>query len=153
MSVNARFARRTLEIIALVGALLAAGCSQPVPNTAPAVTTNPVNQTVTVGATPSFTAAASGNPAPTVQWQVSTDNGVTFNNVAGATSATLTLTAVTLVQTGNQYRATFTNSVGTATTTAAKLTVVAAPAITSFLAGQATITAGDLTTLKAGVAG
>src|ERR1019366_1954335 len=150
MSVNARFARRTLEIIALVGALLAASSSQPVPNTAPTVTTNPVNQTVTVGATPSFTAAASGNPAPTVQWQVSKDNGVTFNNVAGATSATLTLTpAVTLGQTGNQYRATFTNSVGTATTTAAKLTVVAAPAITSFLAGQATITAGNSTTLTA----
>jgi hypothetical protein len=153
MSVNARFARRTLGIIALIGVLLAASCSQPVLNTAPTVTTNPANQTVTVGATPSFTAAASGNPAPTVQWQVSTDNGVTFNNVAGATSATLTLTAVTLVQTGNQYRATFTNSVGTATTTTAKLTVLAAPAITSFIAGQATITAGNSTTLTAVFAG
>jgi hypothetical protein len=42
-----------------------AGC------TAPSVTTNPTNQSITYGSNASFTAAASGNPAPTAQWQVS----------------------------------------------------------------------------------
>src|SRR5439155_24923931 len=35
---------------------------------APAVTTHPVNQKVSAPASATFTAAASGNPAPTVQW-------------------------------------------------------------------------------------
>src|SRR4030095_14331999 len=39
--------------------------------TSPSVTTNPTNQAVTYGAaSASFTAAASGTPAPSVQWQV-----------------------------------------------------------------------------------
>ena len=35
----------------------------------------------------SFTTACSGSPAPTVQWQLSTDSGVTWNNISGATSS------------------------------------------------------------------
>jgi Immunoglobulin I-set domain len=153
MAVNTRFARRTLGIFAVIGVLLIAGCGSnyaaPASDTAPVVTTNPANLTVTVGTNASFTAAASGSPVPTVQWQVSTDSGVTFTSVAGATSTTLALTAVTAGQTGNRYRATFTNSAGTATTTAATLTVVAAPAITSFVVGQTSVTAGGTTTLTA----
>lgn len=89
-------------------------------NTAPVVTTNPVSQTATSG-TVTFTAAASGMPAPTVQWQVSTDGGVNFNNIPGATSTSLTV-AATPANNGNKYRAVFTNGCGTATTTAATLT-------------------------------
>jgi len=122
-------------------------------NQAPAITTNPANQTVTAGSNASFTAAANGSPAPTVQWQVSTDNGVTFNSVGGATSATLALTAVTAAQNGNKYQAVFTNTVGSATTTAATLGVVPPPAITSLTAGATTITAGNSTTLTAAFSG
>jgi uncharacterized protein DUF4038/collagenase-like protein with putative collagen-binding domain/immunoglobulin I-set domain protein len=89
---------------------------------APIVTTNPTNQTVTAGTSVSFTVAATGNPTPTVQWQVSTDGGATFTNLTGATSATLTFATITL-QNGNQYRAVFTNTAGSAKTTAATLTV------------------------------
>jgi hypothetical protein len=53
---------------------------------------------------------------------VSTDGGVTFTDIAGATSTTLSFTAVAS-QRGYRYRAVFTNSLGTATTTAATLTV------------------------------
>jgi predicted outer membrane repeat protein len=91
-------------------------------NTAPSVSTNPTSQTACEGATASFTAAANGSPAPTVQWQVSTNGGGTFSNIPGATSTTLAFTAAT-AQSGNQYRAVFTNSCGTATTTGATLTV------------------------------
>src|SRR5207248_2620483 len=93
---------------------------------APTITTQPTNQTVTAGQTATFTAAATGSPTPTVQWQVSTDGGVTFSNISGATSTTLSFTT-TLSQSGNKYRAVFTNSAGSATTTAATLTVNETP--------------------------
>src|SRR5438309_6566825 len=91
-------------------------------NFAPSVTTNPANQSVAAGSTATFTAAANGNPTPTVQWQVSTNGGATFTNIAGATATTLSFTAQ-VSNNGNQYRAVFTNTVGSATTTAATLTV------------------------------
>jgi hypothetical protein len=91
---------------------------------APTVTTNPTNQSVSAGQTATFTAAASSNPTPTVQWQVSTDGGATYTNITGATSTTLTLTNVTSGQNGYRYRAVFTNSLGSATTLAVVLTVL-----------------------------
>jgi DNA-binding beta-propeller fold protein YncE len=71
----------------------------------PVVTTNPVDQTVVEGAAATFTAAATSSVAETVQWQVSTDGGGSFSDVAGATSDTLTVPSTTLGQSGNQYRA------------------------------------------------
>ena len=87
------------------------------------MTTNPINRSVTAGTSVSFTAAATGNPTPTVQWYVSTDGGATYTIIAGATGTNLTLTSTTTSQNGYRYRAVFTNSVGSATTTAATLTV------------------------------
>jgi CSLREA domain-containing protein len=114
-----------------------------------AVTTNPTDQTACDGASVSFTASASGFPTPTVQWQVST--GGPFSDIPGATSTTLTFTA-TAAQNGNQYRAVFTNSGGTATTTAATLTVNTAPAITTNPANQ-TVCAGATATFTAAASG
>src|SRR5207247_6036436 len=54
--------------------------------TAASVTTQPTNQSITYGANASFTAAGAGNPAPSVRWQVSTNNGGTWNDLAGETS-------------------------------------------------------------------
>jgi hypothetical protein len=97
-------------------------------STAPAVTTNPLSQTLTVGQTASFTAAASGSPAPTVQWMVENSGASSFSAISGATSTTLNLGAATLAESGNKYEAVFTNGVGSpATTTAATLTVNPAP--------------------------
>src|SRR5262249_25118157 len=55
-------------------------------NVAPSITTNPTNQTVNAGQTATFTAAATGTPTPTVQWQVSTNGGTSFSDISGATS-------------------------------------------------------------------
>ncbi len=90
--------------------------------TPPTVTMQPANQAVTAGQTATFTAAATGSPTPTVQWQVSTNSGATFSILPGATSTTLSFTTASS-QNGNQYQAVFTNSAGTATTAAATLTV------------------------------
>ncbi len=95
----------------------------------PAITTQPPSQSVNAGATASFSAAASGYPAPTVRWQVSANGGSTWADIAGATSATYTFTAMASDD-GHQYRAVFTNVVASASTNAATLTViVGAPVI------------------------
>jgi hypothetical protein len=117
---------------------------------APAVTQNPSSQTVTAGATATFTAAASGIPTPTVQWQVS--SGGAFSNIAGATSTTLSF-ATTASQNGYQYRAVFTNSVSTAITTAATLTIEdftisASPNSQTISSGHSAVYTVSLTSLR-----
>src|SRR5205085_1895749 len=78
----------------------------------------------------SFTAAASGTPVPTVQWQVSTDGGVSFSDIAGATSTILSFTAVA-ADNGKRYRARFSNAcTSNVATTAATLTINSGPLIT-----------------------
>jgi subtilase family serine protease len=96
--------------------------------TLPVITSNPTSQTVPAGQTVTFTAAASGNPTPTVQWEVSTNNGATWSAISGATSTTLTLAGVTTSMNGDEYEAIFTNSAGSVATTAATLTVTSPPA-------------------------
>src|SRR5207249_3457101 len=82
----------------------------------------PVSSGTCAGAVASFTAAASGTPAPTLQWQVSTDGGATFADLGGATSSPLSFTA-SLAQSNNQYRAVFANSCGSTTSTSAELRI------------------------------
>jgi hypothetical protein len=161
-------------------------------NKPPAITTQPAAASAVVGSSATFMAAASGTPAPSVQWQVApvvaaftateTKSSTTlsavssFTNIAvgsfltganipagttvvsvntsaktlvmsaaataaatgasivpatfandttdtGDTTGTLTVASLKSTQNGNQYRAVFTNSLGSATTAAAKLTV------------------------------
>jgi alpha-tubulin suppressor-like RCC1 family protein len=100
----------------------------------PVIITQPDSMTVTYGANATFTAAATG--ATSVQWQVSTDSGTTWNPVSGATNVTIILSHPTVADTGKQYRAVFTNDSGYVATTAANLTVNKA---------ATTLTAGDVT--------
>ena len=94
----------------------------------PAVTTNPANAgPVNVGDAVSFTAAASGYPAPSVQWQYSYD-GTNWIDFGGQTSTTLAFTASSL-DNGKRYRAEFTNRVGTTASAVATLAVDFAPII------------------------
>lgn len=90
--------------------------------TAPVVTTQPQTTAVYAGQTATFTAAATGDPAPTVQWELSAD-GSTWAPIAGATTTTLQVPAVTRSDSGHLYRAVFTNRKGTAATEAAALEV------------------------------
>ena len=117
----------------------------------PGISLQPMAQTVCSGATATFNASATGNPTPTVQWQVSTDGGATFTNLAGATSTTLTFTSAAS-QNNNQYRAVFTNTAGSSNTNAALLTVNSAPAITLNPLSQP-VTSGQTATFTAGASG
>ncbi|WP_316635051.1 hypothetical protein [uncultured Flavobacterium sp.] len=59
---------------------------------APEITLQPSNQIKCVGQNASFSVSfTGGNPAPTIQWQVSTNGGANWGNLANETNATLTL--------------------------------------------------------------
>jgi hypothetical protein len=105
----------------------------------PSITTNPSDQTVTYGNNATFTAAVNGDPAPSVQWQLSTNNGASWSDISGAISTTLTVTAPSVAMSGNKYRAVFTNNCGgtaTATSAAATLTVNKLTIVVTPTAGQ-----------------
>ena len=72
----------------------------------PVINTQPANRTVCAGSNATFTVAAVTAPSAggplSYQWQLW--NGSTWNNIAGATAATLTLNSVTQTMNTNSYR-------------------------------------------------
>ena len=84
------------------------------------IATHPVDVTVNLGTTATFTAAATGEPVPSVQWQVL--QAGTWTDLAGAESTTLSV-AATLARHGSQYRAVFTNDYGWVVTDSATLRI------------------------------
>jgi hypothetical protein len=94
---------------------------------APSFSTQPLNASADVGAVANFTVVVSGSPAPTIQWQVSTDGGATFNNITGATAATYTTPVLTNADNGKRYRAVATNNAGAVNSAIVALTVNAVP--------------------------
>ena len=96
------------------------------------VITQPSNTSVCAGTTANFNVTTTGSLFGTFQWQVSTNNGVTFSNIAGATSSSYSFVP-TGIETGYQYRCLITNSCGsptTTTSTAGILTFNTLPALT-----------------------
>ncbi len=90
---------------------------------APVITLNPVSQSVAVGATVTFSGAATGAPL-TYQWY---KNSVT---ISGATLATYAITNVQTTHAG-AYNFRVTNSGGSVSSNSANLTVGSAPVITT----------------------
>ena len=106
---------------------------------APAIGTQPVAATVNEGAAAQFTVSATGTPTPGLQWQDSPD-GLTWTNLAGQTTGTLTLAAVAAADNNRRFRAVASNAAGTAISNAALLTVTSLPA---FPALARAFSAGD----------
>ncbi len=97
---------------------------------APEVTKQPQSVTVQEGENATFEATASGTPAPTVQWQMSSNGGTTFSSIKEATSNQLVIAKATSSLSGHEYRAIFNNAAGKVTTEAATLTVQKTPTVT-----------------------
>ena len=110
----------------------------PPTQSAPVLTQQPSDSCVAAPTAATFTAAASGVPAPTVQWQRSSDAGATWTAIAGATAATFTTAATAVSDDGARFRAVFANAAGTAISNGASLTVESATA------SRLTVLAGTL---------
>ncbi len=94
--------------------------------TAPSITTQPASQTVTAGATATFSVAASGTAPFTYQWR---KNGTA---ISGATASSYTTPATTTADSGSTFSVVVSNSVGSATSANATLTVNSVPPPTTF---------------------
>jgi hypothetical protein len=86
-------------------------------STPPAITTQPANQTVTVGQTATFSVSAAGTAPLSYQWQ---KNGT---NISGASSASYTTPATTATDSGSKFDVVVSNTAGTVTSHSATLTV------------------------------
>jgi beta-galactosidase len=104
---------------------------------APAITSQPSSRTVTAGQVATFTVSANGTAPIIYQWQ---KNGAP---ISGATSSTYTTPPTTASDNAAQFTVAASNPAGSATSTAAILTVNAAavaPAITMQPSSQTVIT-------------
>ncbi len=97
----------------------------------PTITTQPASKTVAMGASVTFKVVASGSGL-SYQWQYKSPSMSSWKNttVSGAKTASITMTATT-ERNGNQYRCIVSNANGSVTSSAAKLTLLTAPTITT----------------------
>ncbi len=113
-------------------------------NTLPAISTQPADATLCVGANNTFSVVASGTGI-SYQWQISL-NGCAgaWNDILGATSSSYTLTGITAGQNNTGYRCIVTGTCAPqATSNCALLTVVTSVAITGQPASQIVCAGGN----------
>lgn len=106
------------------------------------IDSQPTNTTIT-DTFASFSVTASINPSYvtlTYQWQLSTNSGVSFSNISGATTSTLSLSNLTTANTGNVYRVVVSGNGGASPVDSSSATlIVNAPEITITTHPQDTI--------------
>lgn len=125
-----RARRRVLSTLALVPLLMLSACSNGggggsgPDDEAPTFSTSPQDVTAVEGQATTFSVVATGHPSPSIQWQVKLagPNATWTNTGTNSTSHGFDAAAE---QDGASYRAVATNSVGSATSSAAVLHVVA----------------------------
>lgn len=114
------------------------------PGMAPQITTQPADQSLSANGSASFTAAASGSPAPVITWTVGSapvppgQGGLNIGNCSfdyDAQGGTLGLSSVNVNCTGLVVVATATNSAGSAQSREARIAAATATAV--LLAGEA----------------
>ncbi|MFN0011579.1 MAG: immunoglobulin domain-containing protein [Phycisphaerales bacterium] len=111
-------------------------------NVAPTFTQQPSNSSVSQGQTAMFTAAASGTPAPTLQWRRNGNNLSDGGNISGATTGTLTIANAGPGNAGS-YDCVATNVVSAVPSNAVALEIRTAPVI-SGQPGNVTAAAGGM---------
>jgi uncharacterized repeat protein (TIGR03803 family) len=110
---------------------LSIGCS-------PQITAQPASQAVLVGANVQLSVAVTGARPFSYQWQRNGTNLLDSGSVLGSTNRSLTLTSVSLADAGT-YSVSLSNSLGSATSTAAHLTVVSPPVFLSAVRSNCTL--------------
>lgn len=138
-----------LILVLLVG-LVAAGATSLMAATAPVITDQPANQVLVRGQAVTISAAASGDPVPTVLWH-------RYNNASGATGQTEVGTTATIAEDSpfgagigtRRYEATFTNEHGTVTTDRASVQWVTPTVGFTEVPQSQTVVAGDTVTFTA----
>ena len=111
---------------------------------APTITTQPANQSVTVGQTATFSVTATGTAPLSYQWQKNN------TNISGATAASYTTPAAAITDNSAKFDVIVSNATGSQTSTMATLTVNAgavAPTITTQPANQS-VTVGQTATFS-----
>jgi streptogramin lyase len=99
----------------------------------PSIVLQSQSLTAIVGQSVSFSVGIAGNPAPTYQWQVSTDSGATWtdltdgNGFVGTGTATLGIIAAGAGQNGNEFRVVATNGSSSVMSSPVTLTVATVP--------------------------
>lgn len=123
--------------------------------TAPAITVQPSNQSVTVGSTAIFGVTASGSGTLTYQWQRQPSGGGGYTDISGATSSSYTTPATTITggsaNNGDTYRCVVTGDTAPpATSSVATLTVLqpVATTVSVTLTTDGTTPAASLSGLK-----
>src|SRR6266700_1352766 len=147
--------RWALVLLSLLLAIVDTGCSgivsgsnNPAP-APPSISTQPTSQTVSSGKTATFSVAATGTNPLAYQWK---KNSV---DISGATSSAYTTADTTSSVSGGQFTVVVSNTAGSATSSAAMLTVNAAavaPSITTQPASQ-TVTSGQTATFSVAATG
>jgi extracellular elastinolytic metalloproteinase len=117
-------------------------------NAAVTVSSNPANAELCSGSNATFNVAGVSVPAIIYQWQVSTDGGTAYNNIAGANSSSLIVNSVTTAMNNNRYRCLLSNATCTvAATSGAAILIVRqnptvgltqSPVLATLLPGQTT---------------
>jgi len=123
------------------GSILSSNAALTVLGLPPLIVTQPMNQTVVLGKSASFSVTVSGTPPIFYNWIF---GGVT--NIPGATNSTLTLTNTQIEQAG-YYSVVITNAFGSTQSSNAFLSYFAPPAITSQPVGV-NVKAGSTATFK-----
>ncbi|MFT3908129.1 MAG: proprotein convertase P-domain-containing protein [Ferruginibacter sp.] len=132
----------------------------------PTMVTQPLDLSGCTGGSIAYTAAANVKPTGTVTWQISTDNGATFNNLtiaspysvstssaSGVTTSTLTINPTVIGMDGYSYRAVFTNNRGSVNSFDGSLTLTASPTANAGSALSAICGSGTSAALGGSVGG
>jgi hypothetical protein len=144
--------------------VLSNGIGDPVTSTAatltlgvlPKITASPASLTANLTQSVTFKVAATGTPAPSIQWQSAPAGSATFSNItsgnfSGFTGTNLTVSNITGNLSGTQFRAVATNTVGNTTSTATSKAATLSVNLPAVIAGFSAI--GANTTLNSLIGG
>ena len=116
------------------------------------LTVTPATRAVCLGGSTTFSATITGGSPVTYQWERSTDGGLTYAAISGATSTTLTISNVTQNMTGYRYRVVATaapcgtvisSNVGTLTVNALPIVTLSSPVVRLVPGRTTTLTASS----------